>query len=95
MIGLHRIGEALNVENRLIKLDGIRGIGVGNRRVAALSGRIGAEVATAVHPAIDLDMVVLQPLPVSVLAMAVMKGLSAELARVTPMLVRAPAGHSA
>jgi hypothetical protein len=62
VVGLHGVGHALEVNDGLVELERIRRIIIRGRPVAARPHRIGADVAAAVDPAVDLQVVGVQRL---------------------------------
>ncbi len=62
MILLHGVGQALQIDDGLVELDGVGRVVVGRGRVAARLDLAGAQVAAGVDPAVDLQVVVAHPL---------------------------------
>ena len=74
MICLDSIGHALNIKSVLIELDRIRHLIVCGGRVRIRSAMGRTEVPPDVHPAVDLDIRLLQPIPCLLPYMAVVNG---------------------
>ena len=62
MIGLHSVGQPLEIDDRLVELEGVGRVVVGGREVAAGDHAVGREIAAAVDPTIDLHVAVVHPL---------------------------------